>query len=828
MISASLFCLALLLTALAGYVWRARPTNPVNRTFAAHTFALSGWVFGVAGLQSWTNLDLWGRVTFAGASFIPPAFLSFIRTYPVPGSWPPAVIVRAGTIVGAAFAILSLTSSTIVYSVSLTDTGPTRTPGVLYPAFAAFMLLGIVPGLGVFILKWLGSRGQARAQLQYLGVGLLVMSAGGLTANLVLPLLSGRSTYSWLGPFFILPMVGLVGHAIIRHRLMDLRPVVNRRIADLASTAIISAIAIATFHSGIPHLWKEPLELPANALVVVIVALVVISLPGQRTLSRLIDPYLYKGKLEPSSALRDATHRLSHLMQPRELAQELRAIFHEAFVSEGFAMAARRLEGDGLEELSLDMPETPDILTMAALIGDSTDSAAAEVVVINPMQASASHKEAHEALRSAGVDIVVTLGRRNQRLGVVLLGPRRSGDAYFTRDLAFIEAVAELASIALENALLYRQRTQMLEYSEQLLASLSSAVVAVDMRGRINSFNAASKALLGLREDSRGAPLSILPSEVAWALVFAVQGYAPPREVEVTIDNAQRGPLPVIVSTAVLRDEHRSIVGALAVATDLSVVKALEQNQRRIEHLSVMARFYAGIAHEIRSPLTAISNFIAMLPDRFDDQEYRDTAARLLPMEVARIVRLADRLRLMAPSEDGKLTSVALPPLLRDIVAIHTPNAEESRVSIVLECSDDLPPILGDPSQLVQLFVNLLRNAVEAMPTGGRLTIKGLLSPNHDTVAVEIVDEGLGIDPSIRARLFQPFFTTKAYGTGLGLAICREIAEFHGARLELISKRFGRGTTARLEFRRVSGDARDALTDAALDSAHAARPHIPR
>src|SRR5260370_38231144 len=110
----------------------------------------------------------------------------------------------------------------------------------------------------------------------------------------------------------------------------------------------------------------------------------------------------------------------------------------------------------------------------------------------------------------------------------------------------------------------------------------------------------------------------------------------------------------MILSTAVLHDEQSRIAGALAVVTDLSAVKALERNQRRIEHLAIMARFYAGIAHEIRNPLAAISNLVSMLPDRFDDPEYRDTAVRLLPMEVARIVRLADRLRLMAPSDGGK------------------------------------------------------------------------------------------------------------------------------------------------------------------------------
>jgi signal transduction histidine kinase len=410
----------------------------------------------------------------------------------------------------------------------------------------------------------------------------------------------------------------------------------------------------------------------------------------------------------------------------------------------------------------------------------------------------------YAALRAAGVEVLVTLGRRGQLLGLVLLGPRRSGDAYFKNDLSFIESVADLASIALENALLYRQRIHMLEYSDRLLESIDSAVVAIDTEGRITSFNPAATKLFGLSDEYHGALMHVLPSEIGWALVLALSGGWHPRGIEVTIDHVVRGMLHVILSTAVLHDDEKRISGALVVATDLSAVKALERNQRRVEHLAIMASFYAGIAHEIRNPLAAISNLIALLPDRFDDPEYRDTAVRLLPMEVARIVRLADRLRLMAPSEGGKLSIVSIAPLLHDIVAIHSPSAHEQMVKIELHCPDELPKIQGDPGQLVQLFVNLLRNAVEAMPEGGTVTIEADRSRNRisaDSVIIRVLDEGSGIDPAVRPKIFDPFFTTKPSGTGLGLAICREIADFHRARLSLLPRSLvDGGTIAEVEF----------------------------
>ncbi len=245
------------------------------------------------------------------------------------------------------------------------------------------------------------------------------------------------------------------------------------------------------------------------------------------------------------------------------------------------------------------------------------------------------------------------------------------------------------------------------------------------------------------------------------------------------------------------------MTGALAVVTDLSAIKELERNQRRIERLGTMARFYTGIAHEIRSPLASISNFIAMLPDRFDDPEYRDTAIRLLPLEVARITRLADRLRFMAPSEGGQLSLVDLRSLLSDIVAIHSTTALARGITLTLRCPEGPLTVLGDHGQLIQLFVNLLNNALEAMPDGGAVVFEAHETDHVGTepsVVVRVIDDGTGIYPAVRPHVFQPFFTTKPQGTGLGLSICREIAEFHHARLSLKSRIDSQGTVAEITF----------------------------
>jgi len=796
-----LVALVALLLALAGFVWLARPSNAINRWFATFTLFVAVWVLGISGLQSGMHLDAWARLTFASAAMIPASFLTFMRAYPTPGNWPPTPLLRATLALAGTLAVLTLSTPLMVYETTMTSAGLTRQTGPLYTLFFVYFLVTWVAAIVVFAFKWRVSRGLARAQLQYLGTGIILSGVGGISANLLLPMATGRSTYSWIGPYFSLILVAMVGHAIIRHRLMDLRVFISRGLAYALAMGVASALLITAARLISPAWEAEKLFVHPNLIVLTIVALALLTSPAQRFISRLVDPYLYRG-IEHSEALRGATRRLSRLMQPAELASELRQILAEVLVPESFTFLVKSFPNDSFDPLSTDSP--PALIDPHAVADLHERQPATSVILINPTEEAGKARQTHAALRAEGVEVLVTLGRRGQLLGLVLLGSRRSGDAYFKNDLGFIEAVADLASIALENALLYRQRIQMLEYSDRLLESLDSAVVAIDVDGRVTSFNPAATKLLGLSDEYHGALMHVLPSEIGWALVLALSGGWHPREVEVTIDHVVRGLLHVIISTAVLHDDEKRVSGALVVVTDLSAVKALERNQRRIEHLAIMARFYAGIAHEIRNPLAAISNLIAMLPDRFDDPEYRDTAVRLLPMEVARIVRLADRLRLMAPSEGGKLSVVSIPPLLHDIVAIHSPTAHEQQVKIELHCADDLPKIHGDPGQLVQLFVNLLRNAVEAMPEGGTITIEADRSKGRvgtDSVVVRVLDEGVGIDPTVRPKIFEPFFTTKPSGTGLGLSICREIADFHRARLALVPRSLiDGGTAAEVEF----------------------------
>jgi signal transduction histidine kinase len=210
-----------------------------------------------------------------------------------------------------------------------------------------------------------------------------------------------------------------------------------------------------------------------------------------------------------------------------------------------------------------------------------------------------------------------------------------------------------------------------------------------------------------------------------------------------------------------------------------------------------MAKLYAGLAHEIRTPLTTLSNLISMLPDRLGDSDYRQLLVTLVPAEVARIAALAEKLRAMAPGASSR-TSMDLGQLLHNLIALQHSRLRDRALELSLHIEPDLPMIFGDHDRLVQLFTNLVQNAIDASPTRAHIEVHA--RSLDSTIVVQVLDEGSGLSSEIEDRLFEPFLTTKTTGMGLGLSICREIAEAHNARLILENRDDRRGAKAEVVF----------------------------
>ncbi len=645
---------------------------------------MAGWTLGIAALHMGWWPEALGRFTFASASVMPAAFLAFSRVYPVASGWPPPAVIRAVVGFGLVLAVLSMATGVIVHDVALTPQGLSRVAGPLYPAFAAYFMGGWLTGLGVLVVKWRGTRGLARVQLNYLGVGLVIATIGGLSTNLVLPMVTGNSSYSDLGPFFVLPLVLLVGHAIIRHRLLDLRLAIGRGLGLALVAGGASVAVLATLQQLGLGRFDEPVGLPIGAVVVMTIVAVLASAPLAPRLARVIDAYFLRGRPDPDLALSDAVRRLTRLLTPETIAKELQRVLVSTLVPEWVTILTRPLDTPPAMPVGTSQwaAAQSDVVVRAAW---ALDEAAPTVRVISSHQRSdPGSTNTEHILHKAGVEIRIALGRPGQVLGIVLLGARRDGHAYLEPALQFLEELAELASRVMETAYLHGRQV------------------------------------------------------------------------------------------------------------------ALERDRERLAHFARMGRSYAGLAHEIRTPLTTISNLVSMLPDRIDDAEYRSLIVRLVPAEVTRITSLIDGLRALAPGTQPRTSRLEVSTLLQGIVSLLAPSLAAPGPSIVLETARHLPAIAGDFGTLSQLFQNLLRNAIEASPPGGRIYVTA--SAAGGSTIVQVIDEGSGLDPSIQGALFEPFATTKGPGRGLGLSICLEIAASHRARLTLRNRQDRRGSIAEVVF----------------------------
>jgi len=192
MIELSQIGVALLDAVLGLFVLRARPRNAVNHAFAAQSLVFAGWILGVSGFQNPSNLALSFGFAFAFGSLIPIAFLLFAHCYPSATSWSSPLYVRAVFLVGMLFMLLALFTDLIVYDAEITPTGLSRKAGPLYSLFAVYFMATWCLGVTIFAKKWRSSRGLARAQTHYHGAGIIGGSLGGISTNLLVPLLTGE------------------------------------------------------------------------------------------------------------------------------------------------------------------------------------------------------------------------------------------------------------------------------------------------------------------------------------------------------------------------------------------------------------------------------------------------------------------------------------------------------------------------------------------------------------------------------------------------------------------------------------------------------------
>jgi two-component system nitrogen regulation sensor histidine kinase GlnL len=344
---------------------------------------------------------------------------------------------------------------------------------------------------------------------------------------------------------------------------------------------------------------------------------------------------------------------------------------------------------------------------------------------------------------------------------------------------------------------------------EALLGGLPDAVVGVDEALRIILWNPAAEALLGrsARRTLGRTLKEVFPPETSLArhLGDTMATGESRSESEAAVETPDGRRVHVSIVTAPLAGRRGAVEAAVAVVRDITRLRQLEAEVRRGETLAAAGQIAMGLAHEIRNPLGAIRGAVQLLQRELGEEARWREYTGVLLREVDRVNRILESLLDLGRPVTLRPVPLNVHQLLERVALLAGEMAAARGVQIVRRYDPSLPPILADEDRIVQVFHNLVRNALEAMPRGGRLTLITRLSMDplfakvdlgrgQRTMAeVQVVDEGEGIAPGARARLFTPFFTTKETGLGLGLALCHRIVEEHKGAIHVASEP-GRGT----------------------------------
>jgi PAS domain S-box-containing protein len=347
-------------------------------------------------------------------------------------------------------------------------------------------------------------------------------------------------------------------------------------------------------------------------------------------------------------------------------------------------------------------------------------------------------------------------------------------------------------------------------YTDNIFDSLTSGIITLDLEGRVVTLNAAAEGLTGCSLAEVRGRFSVEAfahaPEVAELLMETVSSRVGAAPVSATLRRRDGTSIPVEITTAALKGGEGKDLGVVAVLRDLTVVRQLEEQLRRSERLAALGTLAAGLAHEIKNPLTSVLIFSQQLSRRFEDRGFREKFGTVVPRELERINRIVEGLLQLARPTRLNLGPVRVPDLLERALELYANQIETNRITVVREYAGRLPAIEADAEHLYRALVNLVVNALDAMGEGGRLTLRARWGDSGDPfpgarggvpnsrLKVEIEDTGKGIASSEATRIFNPFFTTKPGGTGLGLAITHKIVEDHGGTISVRSTP-GSGTT---------------------------------
>ena len=325
-------------------------------------------------------------------------------------------------------------------------------------------------------------------------------------------------------------------------------------------------------------------------------------------------------------------------------------------------------------------------------------------------------------------------------------------------------------------------------FSDNVVENVPIGLLALDNQGKIAAFNNGAESILQLsapqiigQEASR-----IIPAELLDEINYS-KDHADVIEKEIECTTADGKMVPLEIAASSLKDEDDIFLGNVLLFKDLTEVRTLRREVARSQRLASVGRLAAGVAHEIRNPLSSIKGFATYFKERYPDRPDDQQTADIMIQEVNRLNRVVGQLLEFAKPVSVKPKPISLQELLNASIKLIKDRATEKNISIQTQNNTQVDEVWIDPDRINQVLLNLYLNAIDSMESGGELKVEISFDAQHRDVVIQVSDTGGGIKRENLSKIFEPYFTTKSTGTGLGLAIAHNIIEAMGGKITVES-----------------------------------------